>query len=84
MPSPLRARLRNAVLGKTDAKIARQQRQLDAQAKELETARTQQTKRVDALAARTDKALAAEARRAKAHSTLQKLMGELGELRTRE
>lgn len=39
MPSPLRARLRRAVLGKTDAKIARQQRQVDAQAKDLSAAR---------------------------------------------
>lgn len=48
MANPLRARLRKTVLAGTDAKLARQQRQLDTQAKQL-AALSDLAKRVDEL-----------------------------------
>jgi hypothetical protein len=55
---PLRSRLRKTLLSGTDAKIARQQRQLDAHAKELVAQATKQSKQLEAI--RVPSAKAAE------------------------
>jgi len=52
---PLRSRLRKTLLSGTDAKIARQQRQLDAHAKELVAQATKQSKQLEAIRARSAK-----------------------------
>jgi hypothetical protein len=46
MANPLRSRLRKLLLSGTDAKIARQQRQLDAHAKELAAQTSKQSKQL--------------------------------------